>query len=147
MATCHRFMCLFVLLHWAILHSECAPLHKTLLSLLHCDVRRYARVFVFCYTLALHLLIMGVLARWSHRHSTDLASIELLCAQQVRLHFYSVSICMRNIPTGWCTALQQLPQNCCVLDKSDCTFTLCAPSYAHTATEPMIRILSSLLLS
>jgi len=44
---------------------------------------RYARVFVFCYTLALHLLIMGVLARWSHGHSQTLAATELLQAQQV----------------------------------------------------------------
>ena len=46
-------------------------------------MRRYARVFVFCYTLALHLLIMGVLARWSHGHSQTLAATELLQAQQV----------------------------------------------------------------
>ncbi|KAL0022630.1 hypothetical protein WJX77_011900 [Trebouxia sp. C0004] len=43
---------------------------------------QYARVFVFCYTLALHLLIMGVLARWSHGHSQTLAATELLQAQQ-----------------------------------------------------------------
>lgn len=40
-------------------------------------------MFVFCYTLALHLLIMGVLARYSHRHTNTLAATELLCAQQV----------------------------------------------------------------
>lgn len=44
---------------------------------------RYARIFVFCYTLALHLLIMGVLARWSHGHSQTLVAKELLQAQQV----------------------------------------------------------------
>lgn len=43
---------------------------------------QYARVFVFCYTLALHLLIMGVLARWSHGHSQTLAATELLQAKQ-----------------------------------------------------------------
>ncbi len=48
-----------------------------------CWMCRYARVFVFCYTLALHLLIMGVLARWSHGHSQTLAATELLQAHQV----------------------------------------------------------------
>ena len=48
-----------------------------------CGAVRYARVFVFCYTLALHLLIMGVLARWSHRHASTLAATELACAKQV----------------------------------------------------------------
>lgn len=45
--------------------------------------RRYARIFVFCYTLALHLLIMGVLARWSHGHAQTLDVNELLQAHQV----------------------------------------------------------------
>ena len=48
-------------------------------------MRRYARIFVFCYTLALHLLIMGVLARWSHGHSQTLAATELLQTQQVSM--------------------------------------------------------------
>ena len=65
---------------------------------------RYARVFVFCYTLALHLLIMGVLARWSHGHSQTLAATELLQAKQV---------CTCSSFADVCGAKQCL--HCCVL--------------------------------
>lgn len=43
---------------------------------------------MFCYTLALHLLIMGVLARWSHGHSQTLAATQLMQAQQVLFALY-----------------------------------------------------------
>jgi len=61
-----------------------------------CWMCRYARVFVFCYTLALHLLIMGVLARWSHGHSQTLAASELLQAQQVCTCSAFATVCGPN---------------------------------------------------
>ena len=46
---------------------------------------RKARVFVVVYTLALHLLIFWVLARWGHgpSHHFGAAELQLLCARQV----------------------------------------------------------------
>lgn len=71
-------------------------------------------MFVFCYTLALHLLIMGVLARWSHRHTNDLAAIELLCAKQVGLH--RLSRCHALFGSA-CSASRELCMLCleCIL--------------------------------
>lgn len=42
----------------------------------------HARVFVFSYTVILHLLIFAILMRWSHRHSTSIKDLVALCAKQ-----------------------------------------------------------------
>ena len=42
-------------------------------------------MFVFSYTVILHLLIFAVLMRWSHRHSTSVKDLVALCAKQVTL--------------------------------------------------------------
>ena len=42
-------------------------------------------MFVFSYTVMLHLLIFAILMRWSHRHSTSIKDLVALCAKQVTL--------------------------------------------------------------
>ena len=92
-----------------------------------CWMCRYARVFVFCYTLALHLLIMGVLARWSHGHSQTLAATELLQAKQV---------CTCSSFADVCGAKQCL--HCCVVAvggvESSCSYEVCTAA-PYTAVD------------
>ena len=44
---------------------------------------------------------MGVLARWSHRHTNDLAVTELLCAKLVRLDGPYLMAAGTSVPCIW----------------------------------------------